>query len=126
MHIFYQKFEVYIIVRYRSFDIGNHLQNINRVMTLFRLTFCYWVEYIDSPICVHNFDTHVCPIGGLIYTRDSIQSKRITDLEMQDLEVVWIEITVKSKHILIEGCYRQPHSNTPYFNKKIKALTEPY
>ena len=63
-------------------------------------------------------DRYDLPGGGvLIYTRDSIQSKRRTDLEMQDLEAVWVEITVKSKKILIGGFYRLPHSNTDYFNK---------
>ena len=67
------------------------------------------------------------PGGGvLIYTRDSIQSKRRTDLEMQDLEAVWVEITIKSKKILIGGFYRPPHSNTDYFNKINESIDRAY
>ena len=67
------------------------------------------------------------PGGGvLIYTRDSIQSKRRTDLEMQDLEAVWVEITVKSKKILIGGFYRPPNSNTDYFNKINESTDRAY
>ena len=46
MHWFHSKStEVYIIVRYRSFDIGNRPPNFGRVMALFRLNFCCWLRY---------------------------------------------------------------------------------
>ena len=45
---------------------------------------------------------------------------------MQDLEAVWVEITIKSKKILIGGFYRPPHSNTDYFNKINESIDRAY
>ena len=34
-----------------KFDIGNYRQNFGRVMALFRLSFCCWVNYVDTSLC---------------------------------------------------------------------------
>ena len=39
----------------------------------------------------------------------------LSDLELQNLEAVWIEIGVKTKKILIDVFYRAPNSNADYF-----------
>ena len=57
------------------------------------------------------------PGGGVvIYVRGSISCKRRSDLEVLDLEAVWVEVNVKSKNIHIEGFYRPPNSNAEYLN----------
>ena len=54
--------------------------------------------------------------GVIIYVRDSFPSTRRCDLEIDGLEAVWIELSVKSKRILIGGVYRAPDSDNAYFN----------
>ena len=56
--------------------------------------------------------------GGrvVIYVRDNIYCKRRGDLELQGLEAVWIELSIKSKKLLIEGCDRPPNNNAAYFD----------
>ena len=44
-------------------------------------------------------------LGALIY------------IDIQDLEAVWIDITVKLKTILIDGLNRTPYSNTDYLTR---------
>lgn len=51
----------------------------------------------------------------MIYVRGSFFCKRRSDLELQGLEAMWIEIHVKLRNILIGGFYRQPKSNTDFF-----------
>lgn len=42
--------------------------------------------------------------------------KRRHDLEIYGLEVVWPELLMKSKKVLVAGIYRQPKSNLPYMD----------
>ena len=52
------------------------------------------------------------PGGGVaVYARDTLSCKRRPDLELQGVESVWIELTIKSKRILIGGFYRPPNSD---------------
>ena len=67
------------------------------------------------------------PGGGVIvYVRDSFFCKRRSDLELQGLEAVWVEIRVKSRNILIGGFYRPPNSNTGYFELIIESIDRAY
>ena len=51
------------------------------------------------------------------YVKDTFSCKRRTDLELRDQEALWIEIHVKSRKMLpAAGLYRQPKSNTAYFD----------
>ena len=57
------------------------------------------------------------PGGGVIvYVRDTISCKRRVDLEVQGVEGVCMELTIKSKCILVGGFYRPPNSSLEYFN----------
>ena len=57
-------------------------------------------------------------IGGgvAMYIRDNIFFKRRSDLEIANLEAVWVELSIKCKKILIGGFYRPPNSRAEYFN----------
>ena len=53
---------------------------------------------IDNFLPPFRFDRCNRPGGGvIIYVRDTLTCKRRTDLELQNLEAVWIEIVVKTK-----------------------------
>ena len=71
---------------------------------------------IDNFLPPFRVDRCNHPGGGvIIYVRDTLTCKRRTDLELENLEAVWIEIVVKSKKILIGGFYRAPNSTADYF-----------
>ena len=42
--------------------------------------------------------------------------RRRTDLELRDLEAVWMEVTVRAKKVLIGRFYRPPNSSVDYFH----------
>ena len=80
-------------------------------------------EVTNESLHIENFsppfraDRGDRPGGGVIvYVRDTMSSKRRSDLEVQGLEAVWVEIQVKSKKVLVGGFYRPPNSNINYFN----------
>ena len=53
---------------------------------------------IDNFLSPFRFDRCNRPGGGvIIYVKDTLTCKRRTDLELQNLEAVWIEIVVKTK-----------------------------
>ena len=50
--------------------------------------------------------------GGIcVYVKDSIFSKRRPDLEMPDIECVWIEVSTRHKKLLLGIFYRPPSSS---------------
>ena len=49
--------------------------------------------------------------GVLVYVRDTISARRRQDLEVNDIECIWLELKVKHKHILFGVFYRPPNSN---------------
>ena len=50
--------------------------------------------------------------GGIcVYVKDSIFSKRRPDLEMPDIECVWIEVSTRHKKLLLGTFYRPPSSS---------------
>ncbi|MEW8547607.1 MAG: reverse transcriptase family protein, partial [Candidatus Thiodiazotropha sp.] len=63
-------------------------------------------------------------IGGgvVVYIRDTISFKRRQDLEINNLEAVWVEVSIKSKTVLIGGMYRPPNSTVEYFNLISESL----
>ena len=76
----------------------------------------------DDTIQIENFKPpfrkdRVDRIGGgvALYVRDTIPCKRRTDLELRDLESVWVELQVKCKRILVGGFYKPPNSSPDYF-----------
>ena len=56
-------------------------------------------------------------IGGgvALYVRDTIPCKHRTDLEIRDLESVWVELQVKCKRILVGGFHKPPNCSPDYF-----------
>ena len=67
------------------------------------------------------------PGGGVvIYVRDNIYCKRRSDLELQGLEAVWIELSIKSKKLFKGGCYRPPNSNAAYFDLLSESIDRAY
>ena len=52
----------------------------------------------------------------IVYVRDTLSCKRRVDLEAQGVGGVWLELTIKFKHILVGGFYRPPNSSHEYFN----------
>ena len=62
----------------------------------------------------------------VIYVRDNIYCKRHSDLEFQGLEAVWILLSIKSKKLLIGGCYRPPNSNAAYFDLLNESIDRAY
>ena len=84
-----------------------------------------WVksETQNETLYIENFqppfrkDRRGRPGGGVIvYVRDTFPCKHRTDLELDGLEAVWIELSVKSKKILVGGFYRPPNSDNAYLN----------
>ncbi|MEW8545738.1 MAG: reverse transcriptase domain-containing protein, partial [Candidatus Thiodiazotropha sp.] len=90
-------------------------------------------EVRDESISIDNFlppfRADRCDrLGGgvIIYVRDTLLCKRRSDLEIQGLEAVWVEIRVKSKKVLIGGFYRPPNSNTRYFELINESIDRAY
>ena len=52
--------------------------------------------------------------GVAIYVRDTLETIRRRDLEVKDLECVWIQVKVYSHNILVCGIYRPPNSRQQY------------
>ena len=52
--------------------------------------------------------------GVLIYIKENIPYKRRLDLEINQLECIWIELFLNKKHVLIGTFYRPPNSDLLY------------
>ena len=55
--------------------------------------------------------------GVIIYIKEGIYYKRRADLEVRDLENIWIEVANNHKRILFGLFYRPPSANADYFSK---------
>ena len=87
----------------------------------------------DAEIALQNFlppfrtDRRDRPGGGVaIYIRDTLLCKRRKDLEINGLEAVWVEVTIKSKKVIVGGIYRPPNSNADYFNLMLESIDRAY
>ena len=54
--------------------------------------------------------------GVIIYVKDTIHYVRRNDLEINDVECLWIDLTLKHKHVLFGVFYRPPSSDAAYFS----------
>ncbi len=54
--------------------------------------------------------------GVIVYIRDSLFHKRRLDLEIANIESIWIEVVSNKKHFLFGVFYRPPNSNALYNN----------
>ena len=55
--------------------------------------------------------------GVIIYVKNNIPCKRRTDLEVDGVESVWLEIRLKNKAVLLGTFYRAPNSSIDVHNK---------
>ena len=61
-------------------------------------------------------DRNVRSGGVAIYVKESLNVIRRSDLELKDLECVWIQVKIRGHDILICGIYRPPNSSQNYWN----------
>ena len=56
--------------------------------------------------------------GIIVYVRNGINAKRRLDLETNNIECIWLEITVgKSKPFLVGNMYRTPNSKVEFVDR---------
>ena len=60
--------------------------------------------------------------GVAIYVKESITCKRRLDLELNNLECIWVEIKTHGHTVLIAGMYRPPNANQNYWNLISKSV----
>ena len=85
-----------------------------------------WYQYYCSNICPFKddnvfFQNYQKPFrkdrpdnaygGVIIYVKNNIPCKRRTDLEVDGVESVWLEIRLKNKTVLLGKFYRAPNSS---------------
>lgn len=85
-----------------------------------------WLNPVSesSPDLIHNdFYPPFCQsrqarIGGgvAIYVRKNFVVKRRKDLEVRNIESVWLELKLKSQKLLLGTFYRPPNTNNQYWN----------
>ena len=54
--------------------------------------------------------------GILVYVKNDIPCKRRDDLELNNIECLWVEINVRNKKLFVGTFYRQPKSNALVFS----------
>ena len=54
--------------------------------------------------------------GVMLYVKERIHYKRRNDLELQNIESIWIEVANSRKHILVGLFYRPPNSDSTYLS----------
>jgi hypothetical protein len=54
--------------------------------------------------------------GVAVYIKDNINFKRRSDLEIIDIECIWVELSILKKTVLLGVFYRPPSSPSNYFN----------
>ena len=52
----------------------------------------------------------------MLYVKERIHYKRRNDLELQNIESIWIEVANSRKHILVGLFYRPPNSDSTYLS----------
>ena len=87
----------------------------------------------DTTIHIENFsqpfrNDRRKRLGGCVfaYVRETITCKRRHDLEINALEAVWLELSVKSKKVLVAGIYRPPNSNSAYMDLIKESVDRAY
>ena len=60
--------------------------------------------------------------GVMLYVKTSIHYKRRADLEIRDIESIWIELVNNHKHILFGLFYRPPNSDANYYTNIENSL----
>ena len=80
---------------------------------------------IDIPgYIAHRKDRQERSGGGVaLYVRDSIQASRMTDLEVVELEVIWLQLNLLKRNHLVACVYRPPNS-TPAFHQLFEEIIQ--
>ena len=60
--------------------------------------------------------------GVAIYCKNSIRSIRRTDLERNNIELLWVELYINDKKILVASCYRPPGQNINDSTRFLESL----
>ena len=60
--------------------------------------------------------------GVMLYVKETLYYKRRDDLEIRDIESIWIELVNHHKHILFGLFYRPPNSNASYYTNIENSL----
>ena len=61
----------------------------------------------------------------MVYVNDELNSKRRTDLENSELEVIWLQVCpFKSKRSILFGTIHRPHSNDKDIDLKLQRNLE--
>ena len=58
-------------------------------------------------------DSHAAVI---IYVKNSIHYRRRNDLELHGIRCIWIQLTLKHKHVLFGLFYRHPNSDSIHYS----------
>ena len=61
--------------------------------------------------------------GVIIYAKDTLHYVRQNDLEINDIECLWIDVTLKHKHVLFGVFYRPPISDAAYFSVMVDSIS---
>ena len=81
-----------------------------------KLSSCFNVDGFQEPFRKDNDSNG----GGsiIVYVRNGINAKRRLDLETNNIECIWLEITVgKSKPFLVGNMYRPPNSKVEFVDR---------
>ena len=97
--------------------IGNHIAELYDVITLSET---FLNVNISFPLDITGFqaifrkDRPDRAGGGVaVYVSDRIPAKRRSDLDLADVEMLWLELRVSSGKLLLGTCY-QLHFGTPF------------
>jgi hypothetical protein len=55
--------------------------------------------------------------GIVVYVKDNIYAMRRFDLEIQDIEIIWIQLKICNKKVLFGTFYLPPHSSIEVWEK---------
>lgn len=62
--------------------------------------------------------------GVALYVQNQIPSYKRDDLSLLEIEIIWVEIQLPGKPILVGSCYRPPHVKDQYLEKIRKKIIE--
>ena len=108
------------IVHYNIQSVTNKIDLIGAELSNFSVI-CLTETWLNDhtandSILLDGYKLYRCDRGGdnhggvCVYTKDNVFSRRRNDLELPNIECIWIEITVHHRKILLGTFYRPPNS----------------
>ena len=82
----------------------------------------------DSEICIDNYNIirreRVGSGGGgiVLYLKDNLSYKRKTDLEIPNIETLFVELHFSNGNFLVGFVYRPPNSNLVHYSDWLKCM----